>query len=1487
MRLATTAGLWALVGLCGLRAEVPGHWTYVDLDGAARAFAACDNVTAGGTISASTKGCANPTFQPPRLTDLTAPTGGSGAIEYLWMRTTADPASGQPVSWQTIAGSDGADYTPSPITQTTYYMRCSRRAGCTKWAGETNYVTIEIDCCQNVTAGGTISGDQTHCGIPYDPSLLGNVAPATGGANALVYTWYSSATATTYSPGSPEWTVVGSVTTPYFNPGPISVPTRYVRVAQRALCSAPGAWSNVVTVNAFAPPSLKADVVDVTCAGQADGSASVTILNAASPFTYRWMDNGSQALVRSNLQAGRYQFELTDANGCTVIEEVVVAQPSALTATAAATFDACSFADDAVVTATATGGTPPYSYAWSSGETTATLTGKPAGRYTLNVTDASGCTATAQADVAPPARLAGTLDVTQPTCSQANGAIAVTTVGGTAPYSYTWTPATATGSNPSGLAGGTYSVRVDDAAGCSFTLSAELDATPALAVTLAGQDLTCNGVADGRIVTTVTGGRAPFTYVWADGASTADRNGLSEGTYRLTVTDARGCTATATATIARPAALALVLDVTQPICHEDGGTIAGIITGGTAPYVYTWGTAGLNAQQTHTNLPAGSYTVTVTDAGGCSVSASATIEATVLLQLSTTSTDASCPSEPDGSASVAIAGGAAPYTIRWSDAAAQNTATATGLTPGEYGAQITDSRGCTRFANVIVGMRSTGPQATAQLTELDCVGATDAAIDLTVAGGLAPYTFAWADGPATEDRSGLAAGTYVVTVTDAAGCTTEQTYTFVAPEALTCRVAPTSTYPDYFHVSAFGARDGAAAATVTGGSAPYTYRWSGGATTAAASGLPGGTVAVTVTDAKGCTCTHDTTLVEPSMIADFVWEDLNGDGIQDAGEPGLPGISIRINGRDFNNRVVDFNTISDAQGQYRFDRLPIGNYTLSFRLSGNQDYFFSPANQGGNDARDSDMDPVLLQAMAIVTAHGIGNYDLDAGFIPRTSLITIGDAVWYDADHDGLRDTYESGVAGVSMRLYRKADDALLSTVVSNEDGDYSFLDVTAGTYYITVDPSTSAIASAFVASVANAGGDDDLDSDFDPLTNRSSDIVVTAASTVVTNLDLGLHEDCPTVSTAGTIAGTEDVCVGQRPMVITSLAAPAGAVKYQWYRSNGSVYAGPNDPRWTRIAGATGVTYHPGIIATTVYYIRLASDAACGADYTGASNVVVKRAVAAPAVALASAVSSDGGTNNGRTMTMCQNAALTVTADSTAPNAFVWDFGAGATPTTAAGRVAAGVTFATTGARFVYLTVTSPQGCVGRDSFLVNTIACAGPGQVGGVEGYTQGGSTTVSWSAISLATGSTFAIERATGEGTFTRIATQPARALGAWEDYTYVDAFAPSGKTRYRITHFAPHTGEAHSVAVTLDVTQVALRAEVYPNPARETLHVAVALAEQGPVEYQLITSLGAVLRRGTLEAGVTAVDVADLPAGTYYLQTVSPSGATDVRPVVKQR
>ncbi|MCX8526462.1 T9SS type A sorting domain-containing protein, partial [Chryseobacterium formosus] len=329
----------------------------------------------------------------------------------------------------------------------------------------------------------------------------------------------------------------------------------------------------------------------------------------------------------------------------------------------------------------------------------------------------------------------------------------------------------------------------------------------------------CNGGSTGAINLTPTGGTAPYTFNWGGGITTEDRTGLSAGTYTVTITDANGCTGTVSATVTQPTAMSATTSQTNISCNGGtNGTASIVVTGGTAPYTYSWSPSGGTAA-TASGLAAGTYTVTVTDANACIITRTVTITQPTAISGTTVVTNIACNGGSTGAINLTPTGGAAPYTFNWGGGI--TTEDRTGLSAGTYTVTITDANGCTGTVSATVTQPATAVSGTTVVTNIACNGGSTGAINLTPTGGTAPYTFNWGGGITTEDRTGLAIGTYTVTITDANGCTGTVSATVTQSSAI---AAPTGAA-----VQSFNLGNTLSALVVTG----QNIKWYASATDAA------------------------------------------------------------------------------------------------------------------------------------------------------------------------------------------------------------------------------------------------------------------------------------------------------------------------------------------------------------------------------------------------------------------------------------------------------------------------------------------------------------------------------------------------------------------------------------------------------------------------------------------------------------------------------
>ncbi|WP_313271042.1 MBG domain-containing protein [Sphingobacterium sp.] len=718
-------------------------------------------------------------------------------------------------------------------------------------AGTYTVTVTDANACQisrTVTVGqpaAALAGTATKTDVSCFGGGNGTATVSvTGGTTSYSYSWAPSggtaATATGLSAGTYTVTVTDA------NSCQI---TRTVTVGQPAA--------------ALAATATK---TDVSCFNGSNGTATVTVTGGTSGYTYSWAPSGGTAATATGLSAGTYTVTVTDANTCQITRTVTVGQPTAaLTGTATKTDVSCFNGTNGTATVVASGGTGAYTYSWApSGGTASTATGLSAGTYTVTVTDANNCQITRTVTVGQPATaLTGTATKTDVSCyNGANGTATVVASGGGGAYTYSWAPSGGTAATATGLSAGTYTVTVTDANSCKITRSVTVgQPATALTGTATKTDVSCFNGTNGTATVVASGGTIGYTYSWApSGGTAATATGLSAGTYTVTVTDANACQITRTVTVGQPAAaLTGTATKTDVSCFNgNNGTATVAVTGGTSSYTYSWAPSGGTAA-TATGLSAGTYTVTVTDANACQITRTVTVgQPAAALTGTATKTDVSCFNGNNGTATVAVTGGTSSYTYSWAPSGG-TAATATGLAAGTYTVTVTDANACQITRTVTVGQPAAALAATATKTDVSCFNGTNGTATVAVTGGTSSYTYSWApSGGTAATATGLIAGTYTVTVTDANACQTTASVTVGEPPALTATISKSD-------VSCNGGTNGTATVLASGGTGTLTYSWApSGGTAATATGLVAGTYTVTITDNNGCFITRTTTVGEPS-----------------------------------------------------------------------------------------------------------------------------------------------------------------------------------------------------------------------------------------------------------------------------------------------------------------------------------------------------------------------------------------------------------------------------------------------------------------------------------------------------------------------------------------------------------------------------------------------------------------------------------------------
>jgi len=515
--------------------------------------------------------------------------------------------------------------------------------------------------------------------------------------------------------------------------------------------------------------------------GTLNCNASSVLLSGAgssvgSQYTYNWTTtdgnilSGETTLTPTVNQGGTYLLTVTNANnGCTSTASTIVVQLLPVTSQISSTNVPCFGGATGSATVSANGGNGSYTYQWSNGQTTATAANLTAGNYSVVVTDGNGCTSSQSVVISQPPNLVVNAAATPQTIFGVdNGTATADPTGGFGTYTYLWSNGETT-QTITDLAPANYMVVVTDENGCTASQTVTVAANDCIVkVNVEKTDVSCAGANDGTATLNLDNATPPFIFAWSNGATTQSVTGLAGGTYEVSSTDANGCEVVSTIFIEEaqplhPNATATGLSA----YNSNDGTASANPTGGVAPYSFLWD----NGETTETigNLPIGDYTVVVTDENGCESEQTVTVnQYNCTLAATIIFGGISCNGESDGQATLAIAGGNAPFTYEWSTG--QTTATITGLSAGTYIGTATDGSGCPAIAEATLVAPAPLGVAIIEEIEAEC-GASDGSLTVVGTGGTADYTYLWQSGETTQTVAGLTAGVYTLAITDANDCT--------------------------------------------------------------------------------------------------------------------------------------------------------------------------------------------------------------------------------------------------------------------------------------------------------------------------------------------------------------------------------------------------------------------------------------------------------------------------------------------------------------------------------------------------------------------------------------------------------------------------------------------------------------------------------------------------------------------------------------------
>jgi PKD repeat protein len=580
---------------------------------------------------------------------------------------------------------------------------------------------------------------------------------------------------------------------------------------------------NTETLNNPTELTLSLSATDISCFGQNDGQISSTVNGGTPPYNYLWSDMSTSADV-NGLSAATYGLTVTDDNGCTVDESATISEPTQVVLSTGGDQSIC-YGDSVNLNLSASGGTGTYVYYYNDGsglqsDNSPDVYVSPLSDVTYDVyaEDANGCqSATSSISVQVSEPMNANTNLQHVTCNGAcDGEAELNITGGIPPYDYSWSSATNT---QTGICAGDYDITVTDDIGCTRSVLFTITEPDVLDVSLTASHVSCFGDSDGSISTTVTGGTPSYSYNWDNSDNTADLNDIAAGSYAVTVTDDNGCTASASIVINQPSDIQINTSDDLYLCAGDPANMSATASGGTGAYTYYWGNSDPYSAGTsnHTIYPYASqtYGVFAEDSNGCtSDTAFIEISLSSIMYIDLSVSDITCHSQCDGSAEINMSGGIPPYEYSWDS----NGSTLAGLCEGFYDVSITDQNACVvdTFFNIVEPDTLMG---TIYSKDPNCPGSADGVAWVNPAGGVPPYSFNWSDGQDTDSALFLSAGHHYVTITDDNGCQ-----------------AVLDTYleaPDDIIIYGLGNQSicigntASMSASITGGTAPYFYTWTG------------------------------------------------------------------------------------------------------------------------------------------------------------------------------------------------------------------------------------------------------------------------------------------------------------------------------------------------------------------------------------------------------------------------------------------------------------------------------------------------------------------------------------------------------------------------------------------------------------------------------------------------------------------------------------
>jgi gliding motility-associated-like protein len=851
-------------------------------------------------------------------TDLTITvTGGIGTISYQWFSNTTNSNTGGTI----IAGATNNSYTPPTATVGTRYYYCvvtQSGVGCNVTSNVATVIVVAAPAITNQPTSSSVceGGTPTLLNITYTNGTgtptyqwFSNTTNSTVGGTAI-----TGATNSSYSPPS---SIVGTLfyycQITFSSGGCTSILSNTAQViinqipvlnnVTAIICSGEQYIFNSTNSADVLPAGIQYswNLVSIAPAGTVTGSVNNGTLQ--NQFIQQLVNNsnGISTLVFNvtpiaGICTGNnftitievypkpdVQFDLANQTICNNTTTNLVTLSSSLPG--AITFAWTANIPTGISGAIASGtGNIPIQTLVNSTIAPLTITYTAAATFTSNGNSCTGNDAFYTITVNPTFTASGVLSnyngFNVSVFGNNDGTIDLTVIGGSSAYTFSWTGPngfTTTTEDLTGLFAGTYTVTINDGYCAPIVLTFTLTQPPEL---LVQQDpaltinLLCFGDSNGAVGIQITQESvSPYDYTLLNSSNivvqsvtnTTNLNpqftGLIAGTYSVLVTDANGGTKTVTGlVVSQPNDIVITPTITEITCYgANNASISLAITGGTAPYIANWNTLATGFFQN--NLAAGSYTITVTDANGCTKLITINIIEAPIFTINPVVTNISCFGANNGSINLNLIGGQAPVVVTWNDGSTSGTIR-NNLLPGVYSVAISDGTPC--YINrtfIIVEPQPLVLNATVQ-NALDCFNASSGAINLVVSGGTPPFTYVWSNAAITEDLSNIPNGNYSVVVTDSKGCIKTSSFIITRPLPLTLILDQDSQVN-----CTSGTLTNNFKANVSGGMPPFSINWTSGLVSGTnnefMSTTQNGLITVTITDANGCNTSQSVTITNP------------------------------------------------------------------------------------------------------------------------------------------------------------------------------------------------------------------------------------------------------------------------------------------------------------------------------------------------------------------------------------------------------------------------------------------------------------------------------------------------------------------------------------------------------------------------------------------------------------------------------------------------